>query len=114
MKFLIDDERTELPDKSIPDVILRKTSSAFSLLTSGFFSPFDELFVDNDMGKGEKEGFEFLNHMETLWHSDPEWAVYNIPREIHVVSANLARIDNMEYAIKNIKQERDKWEALHP
>lgn len=113
MKYLIDDERDLLPNKEVPDVILRKPLNALALIEIGWMTKNDSLYLDHDMGDDSMDGHRLISRLEVLWVEDPKWADQKIPRNIFCVSDNAQGRHRIEQAITHIEKMRDEYEALN-
>lgn len=88
MKILIDDERNQLPDGSLPDLILRNYTAAQTFLAGWSFNDTsDVLYVDHDLGTEDPAatGYGILCLVELLLEMQPG---YQLPYDIKCVSDN--------------------------
>jgi hypothetical protein len=62
LRILLDDEKTHLPDGSVPDLIIRNYDAAMLLWICSDID-WTELYIDHDLGT-EKTGYDFLCEIE--------------------------------------------------
>jgi hypothetical protein len=83
MKILIDDYRNRLPDGSKPDAIFR-SPFVFNILCGWERIHHDEIYLDHDMGDGERTGYDLITEFERGRH-EYGWP---LPDKIVCVSDN--------------------------
>lgn len=106
MNILIDDERSYLPDGSVPDIICRNYTAAtnYFLKCWQFWAEDDTLYIDHDLGTEDpnQTGYDVLTWMEQRRHLDPK---YELPGKIVIVSDNPAGRQRMELVIEKLYQQ---------
>jgi|SRR5712692_5919451 len=109
MKILIDDQRSILPDGTLPDVIIR-TFTAANNVVLGLGFAYDnpqglggmELYLDHDLGE-EKTGYDFICNLERELYSISDMGTdLYLPEKIVCVSDNPAGRKRIQQVIDKL------------
>lgn len=105
VKILVDDFRYNLPDGSLPDLIIRNFATAYKLLDY-IEQPSTELYLDHDLGE-EKTGYDLITIIEKDHHqaSGSNWFGL-LPAKIVCVSDNGSGRLRIQQVIDNLYKER--------
>jgi hypothetical protein len=110
LRILVDDEKTDLPDGSSPDIILRNYGIAADWLVNYWCSETydrsrDELYLDHDLGEKliENTGYKLICAIE-----EAVFYGMTLPRRIVCVSNNPAGRARIQQVIAKLYRENNR------